>query len=159
MRTNQCTGDRMANLQLSTGSRVAIIGGGPAGCFFALYLQRYARERGIQQDVTIYEPREFNDKGIRGCKGCAGILSASLLKNLSELGLTLPKEVIRNRIERYVVHSPYTTISLSNPDPSAQIISVYRGGGPRESDYIAGISFDGWLLEQARIGGAGGGKR
>src|SRR4030042_1165040 len=101
--------------RIETGSRVAIVGGGPAGSFFALYLLKYARERGIRPEITIYEPREFNELGPKGCKGCAGILSMSLLRNLGELSLTLPEEIIQRRIERYTVHSPYTSITISNP--------------------------------------------
>ena len=63
--------------RIKTGSRVAIAGGGPAGSFFALYLLKYARERGIRPEITIYEPSEFDEPGPKGCKGCAGVLSMS----------------------------------------------------------------------------------
>jgi len=46
--------------QLKTGTRVAVIGGGPAGCFFALYLLHYAGQTGINPEITIYEPRKFD---------------------------------------------------------------------------------------------------
>ena len=59
--------------KLASGSRVAIIGGGPAGCFFALYLNHSAREHGIRPDITLYESRDFSGYGPKGCKGCAGI--------------------------------------------------------------------------------------
>ncbi len=136
--------------KLETGSKVAIIGGGPAGSFFALYLLHYARERGIQPDITIYQQRNFDELGPKGCKGCAGILSMSLLQNLDELGLTIPEEIIQNKIDHYVVHSPYTLISISNPEKEIQIVSVHRGGGPRVSHYENAISFDGWLLREAQ---------
>ncbi|MDO8568179.1 MAG: hypothetical protein Q7R57_05625, partial [Dehalococcoidales bacterium] len=73
----------------------------------------------------------------------------SLLRDLDELGLTLPEEIIQRRIEHYTVHSPYTSITLSKPERRMQIVSVYRGGGPRLShgESLAGI--DGWLLGQA----------
>jgi len=141
--------------RIETGSRVAIVGGGPAGSFFALYLLKYARERGIRPEITIYEPREFDEPGPKGCKGCAGILSMSLLRNLDELGLILPEEIIQRRIERYTVHSPYTSITLSKPERDMQIVSVYRGGGPRLSHGVRLTGFDGWLLEQAENHGAG----
>jgi flavin-dependent dehydrogenase len=135
---------------IETGTRVAIIGGGPAGSFFALYLLHYAREEGIQPDITIYEQRDMNELGPKGCKGCAGILSRSTLRKLDELSLALPEEVIQSRIENYVVHSPSASISISNPEKGAKIISIYRGGGPRLSHYENRISFDGWLLRQAQ---------
>ncbi len=136
--------------KLETGSKVAIIGGGPTGSFFALFLLHYAKERGITPEITIYQERDFNKLGPLGCKGCAGILSMSLLKNINELALTIPEEIIQGRIDRYAVHSPYTSISIANPEKGRQIVSVYRGGGPRVSNYEIPISFDGWLLKQAK---------
>jgi len=44
---------------LRDGSRIAIIGGGPAGCFFANFALRQARLRGIKVHVTIFEGRDF----------------------------------------------------------------------------------------------------
>ncbi len=140
--------------RIETGSTVAIVGGGPAGSFFALYLLKYARERGIRPEITIYEPRSFVEPGPKGCKGCAGILSMSLFRDLSDLGLTLPEEIIQRRIERYAVHSPYTSITLSKPERGMQIVSVYRGSGPRLSHGVSPAGFDGWLLEQAEKNGA-----
>ena len=142
-------------IKLETGSKVAIIGGGPAGCFFALYLLRYAAEKGVRPKITIYEQRNFNELGPKGCKGCAGILSMSLLRNLGELGLTMPDEIIQSKIEHYAVHSPYTSISISNPEKGAQIASIYRGGGPLKSRYENPVSFDDWLFKQAQERGAG----
>ena len=140
--------------KIETGSKVAIIGGGPAGSFFALYLLHYARERGIKPDITIYEQRNFDELGSKGCKGCAGILSPSLLRNLSDLSLIVPGEIVQSKIEQYAVHSPYASISISNPEKGIQIASIYRGGGPRVSHYENPTSFDGWLLRQAQKRGA-----
>ncbi len=139
-----------ASNKIETGSKVAIIGGGPAGSFFALYLLHYARERGIHPEITIYQGRNFNEAGPKGCKGCAGILSISLIRNLGELDLSLPEEVIQGKIEHYAVHSPYTSISISNPEKGIDIVSIYRGGGPRISHDEKTVGFDGWLLAQAQ---------
>ena len=136
--------------RIETGSKVAIIGGGPAGSLFALYLLHYAGERGTYPEITIYQQRIFDEPGPKGCKGCAGILSISLLRNLSELSLTMPEEIIQSKIEQYTVHSPYTSIAISNPEKEIEIVSIYRGGGPRKSDYENAISFDGWLLREAQ---------
>jgi len=140
--------------KIATGSKIAIIGGGPAGSFFALYLLHYTKENGIQPDITIYQERNFDELGPKGCKGCAGILSMSLLGNLDELGLAIPAEIIQRKIDHYTVHSPYASITISNPEKELQIVSVYRGGGPRLSNYENPISFDGWLLRQAQKQGA-----
>ncbi len=136
--------------KIETGSKVAIIGGGPAGSFFALYLMHYAEERGICPEITIYQERNFDELGPKGCKGCAGILSISLLRNLGELGLTIPDEIIQSKVDHYAVHSPFSSISISNPEKETQIVSIYRGGGPRLSGYENPISFDGWLLRKVQ---------
>jgi NADH:ubiquinone reductase (H+-translocating) len=134
--------------KMRTGSRVAIIGGGPSGCFFAAYLLKYAHEYGIKPEITIYEPRDFSETGPKACKGCAGILSVPLLKNLVEIGLSIPEEIIQKRIERYTVRSPHTSITISNPEADAKIVSVYRGGGPRMTRFQGLIGFDLWLLDE-----------
>ncbi len=140
-------------MKIETGSRVAIVGGGPAGTFFALYLQLYAERENIHPEITIYQQRNFTEGGPKGCKGCAGILSGSLLSNLEELGLTIPGEVIRNRITAYTIHSPYTSISITNNEKDKEIVSIYRGGGPRLSFGNSVVGFDGWLLSQAQSHG------
>ncbi len=131
-------------------TRVAIVGGGPAGSFFALYLRKYAETAGLHPQITIYQDRDFSQAGAAGCKGCAGILSLSLLRNWKDLGLTVPEPIVQTRIDHYAVHSPYTSISISNPENDSQIVSVYRGGGPRLSNPGANSSFDGWLLNTAK---------
>jgi len=138
---------------LDSDSRVAIIGGGPAGSFFALYLRHFARLRGINPQITIYQDRSFDALGPKGCKGCAGIISLSLIKNMAELNISPPPEVIQTIIDRFAVHSPYASIDISNPDNDLKIMSVYRGGGPRISHYEKKISFDGWLLRQVENNG------
>lgn len=141
-------------IKIENDSKIAVVGGGPAGVFFALYLLHYAREKGINPQITIYEQRNFDELGPKGCKGCAGILSLSLLKSLGELGLTIPEDITQKKIEHYAVHSPYASIVISNPEKGVQVISIYRGGGPRISDYKKPISFDGWLLRKAQEQGA-----
>ena len=136
--------------KLMDGSRVAIVGGGPAGCFFALYLNHYVRDYGIKPDITIYESRNFGGSGLRGCKGCAGILSSSLLSSLAEIQLTLPEEVIQQRIDGYNILSPYNSITMSNPDKNAQVVSVFRGSGPRICQGRRPTGFDAWLLEETQ---------
>lgn len=138
------------SLKLVNGSKVAIIGGGPAGAFFALYLRYYGDQRGIRPEITIYEHRNFNDLGHKGCKGCAGVLSIPFSQNLNELGLTIPAEIIQSHIEQYTVHSPYTSISLSNPEKETQVVSIYRGGGPHLSHFETQVSFNEWLLEEVK---------
>ncbi|HLC23367.1 MAG TPA: hypothetical protein VJL08_02885, partial [Dehalococcoidia bacterium] len=77
-----------------------------------------------------------------------------MLRNLKELELSVPEEVIRSRITSYHLHSPFGIIDIANPDPSAEIYSVFRGAGPWYNS-VKLPGFDGFLLDKAVERGAG----
>ncbi|MBI2917735.1 MAG: FAD-dependent oxidoreductase [Chloroflexi bacterium] len=136
------------------GLKVATVGGGPAGSFFALYLMAFASQRGLSAEVDVYEPRDFSAPGPLGCNRCAGILSGRLLRRIGELGLTIPERVIQGRINAYSVFSPFGTIEVTNPEPGGEIYSIYRGGGPLHAPLEREQSFDRFLLDEAVRRGA-----
>ena len=138
--------------KLGPDTRVAIIGGGPAGSSFALYLLQYCAAQGFRPQITLFAERNAAASGPKGCKGCAGILPQVVLKKLAEIGLVLPPEIVQARIEQYLVHSPYISISMCNPEKGAEIVSVYRGCGPRICGWGMPVGFDGWLLQEAEEG-------
>ncbi len=141
-------------MRLENGSRVVIVGGGPAGSFAALHLLRLAQAASLRLDVTLLEARDFNRPGPGGCNKCAGILSSSAVRNLHTLGLTLPPDVIQSELDAYVLHLGGTQLPIHRPDAARRIFSVYRGSGPRLGEPPFPRSFDGWLLDQARERGA-----
>lgn len=141
-------------LSLRNGSRVCIVGGGPAGSFAALHCLRLAEARQLSLEVLIFEPRNFQGRGPAGCNRCAGILSSHLLAGLDEFGLRLPPEVIQAYIRTYAVHLDGQVYPIGTPTPESEIVSVYRGGGPRLGRAAARTSFDGFLLDQACARGA-----
>lgn len=133
---------------------MAVVGGGPAGSFFAIHLLSLARREGFAPQVDIYEPKDFTLAGPRGCNRCAGILSASLVENMKLLGLEPPPEVVQARIQTYSLHSPFGTIEVENPAPERELLSVYRGAGPLRSPLPPTVSFDAFLLGEAKKAGA-----
>lgn len=45
------------NLQLDGGSKISLVGGGPAGSFCAFFLLDTGFRFGLENQVDIYEPR------------------------------------------------------------------------------------------------------
>lgn len=82
------------NYQLSDGARVAVIGGGPAGSFFAYFLLDMAGRIGLDLQVDIYEPRDFTIPGPPGCNMCGGVVSETLVQNLAAEAIHLPSNIV-----------------------------------------------------------------
>ena len=102
-------------LPLVDQDRVAIVGGGPAGSFFAHFLLRLARMAGLELSVDIYEARDFSLGGPAGCNHCGGIVSESLVQSLAVEGLRLPDGVVQRGIDSYVLHVDVGTVRIDAP--------------------------------------------
>ena len=50
---------KVKELKLHNGSRIAIIGGGPAGSFFAHFCLKLARQQGIDVEITVLDGKDF----------------------------------------------------------------------------------------------------
>jgi len=146
--------DATSSLALTDGARVAVIGGGPAGSFFAFFLLKMTELTGIDVAVDVYEPREFGHFGPGGCNHCGGIVSESLVQLLATEGIVLPPTVVQRGIDSYVLHMDVGTVRIETPVREKRIAAVFRGNGPRGTDGAEFQSFDGFLLEMARRRGA-----
>ncbi|HEY0005241.1 MAG TPA: FAD-dependent monooxygenase [Pyrinomonadaceae bacterium] len=134
---------------LTSGSRVAVVGGGPAGSFFAIELLRRARSLGLSINVDIYDGKSFARKGAAGCNMCAGAIGHKLIQEIERATTAIPREVIHYELEGYAVHYQGSSARLEN-DPAKKIYGVYRGAGPVSTEHPEGArSFDQFLLEQA----------
>ena len=144
----------MSNLILENGSRVAVIGGGPAGSFFSHFLLTMAQRAGKDIAVDIYEPRDFDKPGPTGCNNCGGIISEWLVQALAADGINLPTNVVERGIDSYVLHMDEGDVRIETPLREKRIGAVHRGAGPRGIKEICFRGFDSFLLEQARNKGA-----
>jgi len=143
-----------SGLELESGSRVGVIGGGPAGSFFSYFLLQHAQRRNLDLKLDIFEPRDFNHRGPGNCNMCGGIISESLVQNLAGEGINIPKEIIQRRIDSYHLHMDVGSVLIPTPLREKRIASVHRGSGPRTFQPLNSNSFDGFLLDRAIQQGA-----
>lgn len=143
-----------SNLKLEDDSRVAVIGGGPAGSFFSYFLLDMAQRLGMKLQLDVYEPRDFATPGPSGCNMCGGIISESLVQALAVEGINLPPTVVERGIDSYVLHMDLGSARIETPLHEKRIAAVHRGAGPRDMKEKKWRSFDGYLLELAMEKGA-----
>ena len=139
---------------LNDGSKIAVIGGGPAGSFFAYFAKGFAKMLDLDIIIDIYEPKAFNSPGPAGCNHCGGIISDSLVQLLSTEGIVLPSSVIRRGIRSYTLHLEQGSVEIKTPQKEQRIASVYRGFGPKGMEGEKHKSFDGFLLKKCKKQGA-----
>ena len=136
--------------QLEDGSRVAVVGGGPAGSFVSYFLLEMAERAGLDLAVEIFEPRDFSCPAPGGCNMCGGIISETLVQNLAAEGINLPSTVVQRGIESYMLHMDVGSVRIETPIHEKRIGAVYRGIGPRDIKERKWGSFD-LHLEQLAI--------
>ena len=142
---------------LQNGDHVAVVGGGPAGAFFAIHLLREARQLDRKIDVVIVEKRRPSDLNFetfqcRGCNYCAGIISPRLNEVLIESDIAVPEEIVQERIDHVWIQGKWKNFRLRVPNHQ-RMYSVYRGSLPgRRNGRPTG--FDGFLLGEAMKEGA-----
>jgi hypothetical protein len=145
------------SVSLQNNDCVAVVGGGPAGSFFAIHLLREARRLNRPIDVVIVEKRgpiemDAATLGCRGCTFCAGGISPRLHEILEEQGLRVPDEIVQGRFDYVWIQGQWKNFRLRVPK-DMRMYSVFRGSLPgRRSGSPAG--FDGFLLGEAVKEGA-----
>ncbi len=142
----------MDHLKLADGDTIVIIGGGPAGSFFAMHVIGFARKSGINLSVIILERRYFSNYGPGGCNMCAGVLGGNFVNIISELDLIFDKSVIRKNVQGF-------KLNINDKDAliirqASRVYTIFRGMGPQKNDSDGFVSFDGFLLKKAREYGA-----
>jgi flavin-dependent dehydrogenase len=140
--------------KLTNGDKVAVIGGGPAGSFFAHFLLDLSRRVDLDIEVDIFEPKNFSVFGPKGCNHCGGIVSESLVQILAAEGIILPTRVVRRGINAYVLHTDVGMVRINTPDPEKRIAAMFRGAGPTGTEEVKWASFDGFLQQLTQKSGA-----
>lgn len=153
-------GERVAARQaqsskpLQDGSKVAVIGAGPAGSMFSYFLLNMAESVALNLKVDLYEPRQFCHRGPAGCNHCGGVVSESLVQRLATEGIALPDDVVQRGLESYTLHMDVGDVEIATPLHESRIAGIYRGNGPRNSEPLDTHSFDGYLQHLADERGA-----
>jgi len=148
------SGAQPLGLILRDGSRVGIVGGGPAGSLTAYFLLTFAQRVGLDLGVDIYEPRDFTTAGPGGCNMCGGIVSESLVQAMAMEGIDLPPTVVQRGLDSYVLHTDRRRVRVDTPLGEKRIAAVHRGGGPRDVLAVKWGGLDGHLLNLAQDRGA-----
>ncbi len=133
--------------------RVAVLGGGPAGAFCALWLCRLRAQAGAKMEIVVFDHKSFDKLGPAGCNMCAGVIPDSLVRNMRMLGMELPERVIQRRIGGCYLETKGGSVDLPVPDHTC-LYATFRGPGPLGVYPDAHEGFDWYLLEEARKGGA-----
>src|SRR3990170_2943682 len=141
-------------IRLHDGSRIGVVGGGPAGSLCAYFLLTFARRMDLHLCLDIYEPRDFTQTGPDGCNMCGGIVSESLVQALAVEGIGLPPSVVQRGIDSYVLCTVGNRVRIDMPSKEKRIAAVHRGGGPRDLREVKWGGLDGYLLTRARELGA-----
>ncbi len=142
---------------IQTGDSVTIVGGGPAGSFFACYLLQESKRLNRQIDVVIIEKHKPTNNSnetyqLGGCNFCAGGISPRLSGILDQNNFVIPDGIIQGRINYIWVHSQWKNFRLQVPKDQ-QMYSVFRGSLPAGRGDKA-LGFDGFLLGEAIKQGA-----
>ena len=140
--------------KLQDGSRIAVIGAGPAGSMFSYFSLKMAQAVGLDLNVDIFEPRKFCHRGPAGCNHCGGVVSESLVQRLATEGIMIPDGVVQRGVESYTLHMDVGDVEIATPLLEKRIAAIYRGNGPRHSELSDTQSFDGFLLQLAEERGA-----
>jgi len=133
--------------ELTSGSKVCVIGSGPAGSFFTYFILELADRMGIELQLDIIEAKNFLNLGPVGCNHCGGIISESLVQLLSTEGINLPSDVVNRGIDSYVMHTDDRNVKIETPLQEKRIASVFRGSGPLGSKTTEWSSFDKFLQD------------
>lgn len=122
---------------------VVVVGGRIAGSIAAYNLARNGRK------VLVLDKENILEETTPSCSGCGGLVQSKTVDLLESIGITLPQEIIRQRLDGYIVHLPHGGI-LNIQTPG--LLAVDRGFGPIKGTKHQGL--DAFLMQRAILAGA-----
>jgi len=134
------------SLKLGKEPKISIVGAGPAGAFFAHFMLAMGAREGVRPEITLFDRKSFLDSGPKGCNMCAGAIGHHLVEHLRREDIPLPRQVIRQEVEGYVLHAGGSQVYLRQDE--RPIYTVFRGASPGPSSGEI-VSFDQFLLDHA----------
>lgn len=141
-------------IEIVDGSNIAVIGGGPAGSFFTYFALEFASRLDLNITIDVYEAKNFSKIGSGGCNHCGGIVSESLVQQLSTDGIIIPQDILQRSISSYMLHVEQGDAMIQTPSNERRIASVFRGCGPKGCTDTSKRGFDKFLLGLCREKGA-----
>lgn len=109
---------------IRSGSRVAIIGGGPGGASCAMTILKEARKRLIDVEVVLYESKYFGQH----YNQCFGVISPPLLDILKDdFDIIIPQAMLLREISGYVLYSRKRSILLEDAEGGEISHALRRG--------------------------------
>lgn len=142
-------------IRLDEHSKVAVVGGGPAGSMFSSFFLDLAGTIGLDGiKVDLYEPQTYTRLGPTECNHCGGIVSESLVQLLAMEGITIPDNVVQRGLDSYVMHVDFGNVAIKTPLDEKRIAAMHRGAGPLGTQNSDWSSFDRFLLDMAQKKGA-----
>lgn len=147
-------------MTLKCGDKIAVLGGGPAGSFFAIHILREAKKANLNITVTIIDKKVGVDTNgiiteLKGCNCCAGIISPRLQKELVKENISPPNDVVCERFTHIWIHGLWKNFPLKVPAGEG-LFSVFRGSLPSKKTglHTLPLGFDAFILQKAVDEGA-----
>jgi len=138
----------MPKYKIRDNSKIIIIGGGPAGCLFALHTLKLIEKYGIFINLKIIEKKDFTKEGPKGCNMCAGVIGGRVIENIKALGIEFSSKVFQQEIEGFKIYLENLSAEIKKREKD-KVYTVFRGNGPlgggKNNDILG---FDGFILKK-----------
>jgi flavin-dependent dehydrogenase len=114
---------------------------------------KLAKEKGIDLEIHLFDPKHFDQVGHAGCNLCAGLITSSVVQKLIDEGINLQEGILQRPVRGFLL-STAGGEERFYALKGQRLYSVFRGGGPHGSVVKPAGSFDLILAKKAVSQGA-----